>query len=89
MSIIDLYLDFICVTVCMRYATIARMEGMTELENEFTLLYTLQQIFLQVALIPRYFMFIWTLSGFGRFIPCRKIILENVFECEELETRHR
>lgn len=89
MSIIDLYLDFLCVAICMRYATIAQIEGMSELEEEFKLLYTLQYIFLQVALIPRYFMFVWTLSGFGRFIPCRKLILDNVLECKEEETRHR
>ena len=62
---------------------------MTELEEEFTLLCTLQKMFLQVALIPRYFMFIWTITGFGRFMPCNKVFLDNVFECEDLEARHR
>lgn len=32
LSMVDLYLDFLCVTVCMRYAAIAKLEGMTDLE---------------------------------------------------------
>ena len=53
------------------------------------LLNNLQAVFLQLALIPRYFMFFWTITGFGKFIPCRKIFLDNVFECEEEGARHR
>ena len=41
LSMVDLYLDFLCVAVCMRYAAIAKAEGMTDLEQKFILLYNL------------------------------------------------
>ena len=41
LSMVDLYLDFLCVTVCMRYAAIAKLEGMTDLEQKFILVYNL------------------------------------------------
>lgn len=93
MSIIDLYLDMLCVVISARYAQIAKEEKNRELEDTFNLIQKLQIIFLQAALLPRYFMFLWTITGFGKIIPCRKVFLDQVFEIQEeeniTEQRHR
>jgi len=83
MSIIDLYMDILAIAVCMRYQAIAEKDGDVDLANNFSWLGTIQTRFLQIALIPRYFLFLWTLLWGGKYLPCKQFFMNHLFECEE------
>jgi len=83
MSIIDLYMDILTIAVCMRYQAIAAADGNVALADKFDWLGTIQTRFLQIALIPRYFLFLWTLLWGGKYLPCKQFFMNHLFECEE------
>ena len=94
MSIItlyDLYLDMLAIRLCSRYEVIARREGSVDLADQFWKVKIASIVMLHFSMVPRYFFFIWTFTGFGaifhpalkRFVQKKILYNESEFDTDK------
>lgn len=87
LTIYNAYYDIYAIFICQRYYTLALEEGNDELASKLFSLRLIMILVLQLALVPRYFMIIWTFTFMGEVFPekWKRFIFKYLLDVEKEE----
>jgi len=82
LTVWNVYMDIGAIRICKKYQVMAQNEGNQDLAKKFKDIGLAMIILLQIAMIPRYFMIIWTSTFMGACLPdeYRQWIFKNFLD---------